>query len=115
MEAGPDIISLDSFGFGPYLLLYAEQLYAFLNKGGSVAWGAAPTDPARATSAPELWRPLQELLEKLEQRGIAKSLLVSSSLLTPACGLGSLKQSDAERIIALLPLLCQTARAWAEC
>jgi methionine synthase II (cobalamin-independent) len=114
MEAGPDIISLDSFGFGAYLLLYIEQLSAFLNNGGAVAWGAAPTEPARASSAPELWRPLRELLDKLEQGGIAKSLLVSSSLLTPACGLGSLAQADAERIIALLPSLCQMARAWAK-
>jgi hypothetical protein len=113
MEAGPDIISLDSVGFGSYLLLYTEQLHTFLRRGGAVAWGAVPTDPAKATTDAELWGQLRELLIKLEQGGISRDLLASTSLVTPACGLGSLAEKDAERIIALLTPLSHLARAWA--
>ena len=112
MEASPDIISLDSVGFGHYLLLYLEQLKAFVKNGGAVAWGAIPTDPAKATTAAELWQNLEELLNKLVGEGVDKNMLAMASLITPACGLGSLAEKDAEHILSLLQPLSLLAQSW---
>lgn len=113
IEAGPEIISLDAVGFGSYLLLYAEQVKNFIEKGGSIAWGAVPTDPGQAVSAVDLWNQLYSLLLKLLEHGIKQDALTRASLITPACGLGSLSEKDAEYILSLLQPLSLLAREWA--
>jgi hypothetical protein len=112
MEAGPDIISLDSVGYGNYLLLYQEQLRAYLDQGGAVAWGAVPTDPGLATDPEDLWRKLAKLLLDLTEAGLERESLRRASLITPACGLGSLKEKDAGHILNMLTPLSLLARAW---
>ncbi len=113
MEAGPQIISLDAVGFGSYLLLYIEQLENFLENGGAIAWGAVPTNPELAQSSLNLWQELHKLLLQVLKSGIKQESLCRASLITPACGLGSLSATDAEGILSLLQPITELAREWA--
>ncbi|MCP4669241.1 MAG: hypothetical protein GY849_23150, partial [Deltaproteobacteria bacterium] len=39
LEAGPDIINFDAFGYMDYFLLYKDDIIRFLDQDGIVAWG----------------------------------------------------------------------------
>jgi len=96
IDAGFDIISLDSVDFGQNLLLYSESLQRFFIRGGTIAWGAIPTNVhVRKKTAWSLWEDLRVLLEKIIISGVSRSILSSQALITPACGLGSLTEEQA--------------------
>ncbi|KIX12320.1 hypothetical protein [Dethiosulfatarculus sandiegensis] len=112
IEAGFDVINLDSAGYGENLLLYPEAVKGLLEKGGAVAWGAVPTAEFRGDETGEgLWAHLKGLLEGLEAKGIAKEVLASQALVTPACGMGSLNEEKAARILELTAEVSRLARA----
>lgn len=103
VEAGPDILNFDAFSFMEPFLLYGEAIGRHIEKGGLIAWGMVPTSAAsekvRVTS---LLSSLKHGLETLEEMGLGKGLLAERSLLTPACGMGSLSQEDAKSAMKLL-------------
>ena len=111
-EAGADVINLDSHDYGEHLLLYPESVSRLLERGGAVAWGAVPTLAYTGSeTAEQLWGRLRGLLDSLEQKGIPRELLFSQSLVTPACGMGSLKLDAARAILALTAQVSRLARA----
>ena len=98
-----DIISFDAFNFLDRILLYANQLVGFFQRGGVLAWGIVPTQ----AFTPEINANL--LLEKLNQgfkllinKGISQELLKNRLILTPSCGLGALDEEKAEPIFKCL-------------
>jgi methionine synthase II (cobalamin-independent) len=112
IEAGFDVINLDSAGYGEHLLLYPEAVKSLFEKGGAVAWGAVPTAEFKGDETGEaLWAHLKGLLEGLEAKGIAKELLASQALVTPACGMGSLDEQKAARILELTAEVSRLARS----
>jgi len=111
VEAGADVLNLDSFGYGANLLLYPEAMKKLLARGGAVAWGAVPTSQYKGTeTAAELWAGLRGLLEELEKKGIARADLSGQSLVTPACGMGSMNQAQAIEILDLARQVSDLAR-----
>ena len=102
IEAGFDVINLDSPGYGQGLLLYPDAVKQLLARGGAVAWGAVPTLEFKGDETAEgLWAGLKELLEAFEAKGVAKEDLRRGSLVSPACGLGPLDEEKARRILEL--------------
>jgi methionine synthase II (cobalamin-independent) len=99
MEAGLDIINFDAYYYLPSFLLYAEQLRAFLEAGGAIAWGIVPTDDEELKNIqpPELFGKLKEGMDQLAAAGIPHGLLVERALITPSCGAGSLSEDGARR------------------
>jgi methionine synthase II (cobalamin-independent) len=99
MEAGLDIINFDAYYYLSSFLLYAEQLRAFLEGGGAIAWGIVPTDDEalKSVQPPELVEKLREGMDQLVQEGIPQGLLAERSLITPSCGAGSLSENGARR------------------
>jgi len=111
VEAGADVLNLDSFGYGENLLLYPEAVEKLLARGGAVAWGAVPTSEYKGTeTAAELWAGLRGLLEGLEKKGIAREALAGQSLVTPACGMGSMNEAQAIEILDLTRQVSDLAR-----
>jgi methionine synthase II (cobalamin-independent) len=103
IDAGVDIISFDAYQYGETIGYYPGQVKGFLEKGGVLAWGIAPSTGAIHQETP------QSLIEKLEQRmdnladkGIDRGLLWDRCLLTPGCGTGSLPQDSSEMVLAHL-------------
>ncbi len=111
VDAGADVINLDSAGFGQHLLLYPKALAKLYARGGSVAWGAVPTLALTGQeTADTLWAGLRALLEDLEQKGFDRQVLAAQALVTPACGMGSLDQEKALKILDLTAGVSRLAR-----
>ncbi|MEW5737227.1 MAG: hypothetical protein AB1921_20450 [Thermodesulfobacteriota bacterium] len=99
-----DIVNFDAYSFLPAFLAYGKELAAFLNRGGVIAWGAVPTSRASdiaAETEETLFARFTEALAKLASLGFSTEEAVRRSLITPACGLGSLSQEQALRVVGL--------------
>ncbi len=111
VEAGADILNLDSFGYGDNLLLYPEAVSELMGRGGAVAWGAVPTQQWQGSeTAAELWAGLERLLAGLEEKGLARELIASQSLVTPSCGMGSLDPPRSRAILEATRQVSELAR-----
>lgn len=111
LEADIDVVSFDAYQFAASFLLFPELVQGFLEKGGVIAWGIVPTD-GKALSAEgvkSLLERMRRLLRELVGKGVDPRLLYSQSLVTPACGAGTLTETQAERIYHLTAGL---ARDW---
>ena len=102
-ESGPDIINFDAFEFMEYFLLYPDEIKKFIWQGGTIAWGIVPTSNFKGTETVEgLFSKLEEGLNRIQEWGIAPGLLAERSILTPACGMGSMTPENAKKGIELL-------------
>jgi hypothetical protein len=103
MEAGPDIVSFDAFSYLDYFFLYPDDLRRFIEKGKAIAWGIVPTFGFTGRETiDDLSERLQEGLAKLYALGLDPRRVARQSLLTPACGTGTMPPASAERVLALL-------------
>jgi methionine synthase II (cobalamin-independent) len=106
-----DILNFDAFGFGDALLLYPQELKTFLDQGKRLAWGIVPTaDYTGAEQAQNLLERLASLLKNLAAKGIDRNRLYTQSIITPACGMGTLPVNTARKLLALLAEVSQMAR-----
>ena len=105
-----DIIAFDAYSFGEKLALYPEQISAFLERGGALAYGLVPTlehDDIMQETPDSLLEKLQSLLNLYVQKGMSQDLLHRQIILTPACGVGSLPNASCERVLDLLSQTCK--------
>lgn len=103
-----DIISFDAYGFARSVSLYPEDIRAYLGRGGILAWGVVPTQPAeriRGENTESLRRKLLEGFGFLEQKGIRREVLLAQGLITPSCGTGSMEEADSRKVFAELAAL----------
>lgn len=102
IETGVDILAFDAYHFTDTLALYPESLSSHLSGGGSIAWGIVPaSDEAADHSIESLYDKLLESIKMISKTGIEEQLLMRRSVITPSCGLGSLSERLAERILEL--------------
>jgi methionine synthase II (cobalamin-independent) len=105
LSADIDILSFDAYSYFEKLLLYAEPLKAFIDRGGILAWGLVPTSHSEhiqnetKDSLTEKWESHMELLT---QKGADAARAIEQSLITPSCGAGSLTPDEALRVLLLL-------------
>lgn len=108
---GPDIVSFDAFSFMDPFLLYPEEITRFIQGGGSIAWGIVPT---LQWTGKETMEGLLSLLEKgltrLREWGLDSELVAGHSLLSPACGMGTMNERDAQSVLDLLSRLSRRCR-----
>lgn len=106
-----DIISFDTYQFSASFGLYPGLIQEFMKNGGVVAWGLVPTDgKALAGESLELLKiKLCRYLKELVEKGVDPRLLYTNSLITPACGTGTLNEDEAKRIYQLT---AELARDW---
>lgn len=98
IDAGPTIVACER---RDQVTLYASSLAGHLERGGTVAWGAVPTDRPVGESAEPLWRHLERTFHELEQRGCDPERLRTQALVTPACGLAGHGLSQAVHALRL--------------
>lgn len=98
LKRGIDILNFDAYNFMKEFFLYTEDIKSFIKKGGTIAWGIVPSSEEidKETDA-ALAKKLKDGLQILADKGIDKNTI--SSLITPSCGLGTLDEKRAKRII----------------
>ena len=104
-DSRPDIISFDAFGYMENFLLYRDKILRFIKDGGAIAWGIVPTTDADFEQKGNINKILKRLkigFERLEEWGINREMLIRSSILTPSCGMGTMKEENAKKAIQLL-------------
>ncbi len=103
METQLDIINFDAYEYFQGMTLYIDQLKAFFKREGVLAWGIVPTsDQIEKESVESLLNNLYSKIDELSGRGIPKKMILSQSLITPSCGMGTLKYEQAERVLQML-------------
>lgn len=105
------ILNLDAYGYAETLALYADDVKAFLNRGGIIAWGIVPASEVIYAETPEhLLERLEQAMQMLVAKGIPLDNIVEASLITPSCGTGSLPVETAEKVLATTARVSQLAR-----
>ncbi|MDD3274693.1 MAG: methionine synthase [Candidatus Omnitrophica bacterium] len=108
---GIDIINFDAFNFLERFVLYADDLNAFLGRGGIICWGIVPTQEFNSSQSAEMLADkINSGLDALEKKGVDRRLLLEGLLISPACGLGTLDALKAEGILGLLDQTSQFIR-----
>ncbi|MFA4888242.1 MAG: methionine synthase [Candidatus Omnitrophota bacterium] len=101
--SGVDIINFDAFEFLDRLILYADNLNGFFQRGGILCWGIVPTQTFSGKEGPRLLADkIEEGIIKLVKKGVSEDLARNNLLISPACGLGMLSPQQAEDILRLL-------------
>ena len=108
IEATPDIINFDAFEYMESFLLYPEEITKFIEGGGTIAWGIVPTsDLTGKETVDELCERMKGGLSRLYEWGLEPETVARQSILTPACGMGSLEESSANNALDLLSKLAR--------
>lgn len=98
-----NIINFDAFSFQEKFILYAQELKAFLKRGGIICWGIVPTQEFSAKeNADILSQRLRKGIESLVKKGVEEKLLLENLMISPACGLGTFEPAKSEQIFKLL-------------
>jgi len=99
-----DILNFDACCFAQSLGLYPAELENFLVNGGKIAWGIVPTMDTDALEATNLELSVQkydEAISYLINKGLDKNLILGSTMITPACGMGILTVEQAKKAMLL--------------
>ncbi len=98
-----DILSFDAFMFMDKVLAYSAHIREFVERGGILSWGIAPTtsDGLEGTNIDVLIDKMEKGLEYLSQKGMDKQAILQNSLITPSCGTGTLTVEESEKAMFL--------------
>lgn len=111
LDVQPDIVNFDAFEHLEYFLLYPDQIRTFVERGGQIAWGIVPTSSAvQDATVDSLEAMLKDGLARLRSKGLDPEDLAEHSILTPACGMGSMTVTEAQKAMALLGELSRRFR-----
>ncbi len=103
-------VSLISVPADDALVSAAPALNAFLDAGGSIAWGAVPVDQPLGTGGEVFWRRLGGVWCSLVGEGLDPFQLRACSLLGPSDGLGHFGVSQVVRAMGLVDSLSVRVR-----
>jgi len=104
LSSRADIISFDAYSFFKNFILYEEQLFNYIARGGILAWGIVPTgDPLaiQNESAESLFVKWEYQVKELAAKGMNESKLMAQMLIAPSCGTGSLSPELAIKVLSL--------------
>lgn len=114
LDSAVDILSFDAYAFFDQFVIYREAIRRFVERGGVIAWGLIPTlspeDLERETTA-SLFAQWEVKSKQVERLGIDRQQLATQSLITPACGMGTLSEALALKALKLTRELADRIRA----
>ncbi|RXE55950.1 hypothetical protein ABH15_07015 [Methanoculleus taiwanensis] len=111
MSLEPAVISFDAYQHAREFLLYADDLAAYLEAGGVIAWGIVPSEPHlyAAESLDALFDRFMQIRSKVTDL-VGDRLFNERSLITPTCGIRLADVPDAEAIMQTAAELSRRAR-----
>lgn len=93
-----DILNFDTYNFAREFSLYASDVGRYLGRGSTIAWGSVPSsDDIKKESAKALVDRFRSAEKMLTDKGVGKDGI--SSIVTPSCGVGSLDEDVAKRVL----------------
>jgi len=102
LDSSADIVSFDAYAYFDRFILYPDRIKAFVESGKFLAWGIVPTlnaeDLEKETTA-SLVRQFEAKVKQIETLGIDPHRLINQSLITPACGTGTLSIDLAQKVL----------------
>ncbi len=104
LDSAADLVSFDAYGYFDRFILYPDQIRAFLDAGKFLAWGSVPTlnaDDLEKETTASLMRRFEEQVLQVAALGIDIRQLIKQSLITPACGAGTLSIDLAKKVLRL--------------
>ncbi len=102
LSTSMDILSFDAYEYAESVALYPDDIAAFLERGGIIAWGIVPaSDQALDETVESLVDRFHEALGLLTVKGLNRDDLLAASLIMPSCGCGSLPVETAEQVLTL--------------
>ena len=102
LQSKTDIVNFDAYGYFTSMTVYIEELKAFMERGGLLAWGLVPTSQTvLELTSDDLITLFEQHVAFLVQNGIDRKSLFKQSLITPSCGVGSCPLDVAEKVYAL--------------
>lgn len=100
LSTSVDILNLDAYEHAGTLALYPDDVGAFLERGGIIAWGIVPaSDQVLEETVASLLGRFHEAIGMLTAKGLHRDDLLAASLITPSCGCGSLHVETAELVL----------------
>jgi methionine synthase II (cobalamin-independent) len=109
METPVDILNLDAYEYLENLALYPNEVRAFLDRGGNLAWGIIPnTEHIFAETPAKLAQRLHDGLQLISDKARGRGVSIGTeefayrSLITTACGLGPTTIEIADRAVETL-------------
>ena len=113
LKSSTDILSFDTYNYADSLSCYPAEEKAFLERGGSIAWGIVPNEEEALAgeSIASLYDRLGEAMAPFTREGIPFKQLVTQGLLTPSCTLASLSAEAGVRALELLAELSARMRS----
>ncbi len=104
LESAADMVSFDAFAYFDRFFLYRGELKRFLESGRILGWGIVPTlspEDLERHTADSLTALLTSHSERVLSLGFSKKQLLAQSLVSPACGMGSLSAELALKALEL--------------
>ncbi len=104
LKSSTDILSFDTYNYADSLSCYPAEVKAFIERGGSIAWGIVPNEEEvlAGESVASLYDRLGEAMAQFTRESMPFKQLVAQGLLTPSCTLASLSLEAAIRALELL-------------
>jgi methionine synthase II (cobalamin-independent) len=111
-ETKIDIINFDAYLYADNIALYSDDIERFLKRGGYLAWGIVPTfEDVLKETGDSLFKRLSLQIQNLEKRLVNRDLIITSSILTPSCGMGTLSANLTEDILKKLTDVAKLAKS----
>jgi hypothetical protein len=103
METSADILLFDAYNYTQHLSLFTSELKSFLDRGGCLGWGIAPSIPNELlkSNVENLIQRIEDGVALLVKKGLDHDTILHQSFITPACGLGPLSIAEAKYAMQL--------------
>jgi hypothetical protein len=105
LDSGVDIMNFDAYAFADTLGIYPDDVEAFLEAHGTLAWGIVPTtEDIQNEDEGSIIKLFDRAMEVLSEK-IPGDLLMKNIVLTPSCGTGGRTVKETRKIFKLLGAL----------
>jgi methionine synthase II (cobalamin-independent) len=108
-----DILSFDAYNYASSLSTHSGKVKAFLERGGSIAWGIVPNEEEALVkeSLPSLRDRLEEAMAPFTRDGVKFKQIIAQGLITPSCTLAGLSLEAASQTLELTAELSRELRS----
>jgi len=97
-----DIISFDAYNYIESIILYPEMLTKHFNEGRALAWGIVPSsEEIKIEDKNTLLNKFKTGINSLIRKGLREETIMKNCLITPSCGVGTLDDESARRVMKL--------------